>query len=145
MFKFNRLVCVLLVCSLAGLALAKAIKIKEITPYAGTEEALAGADGMAIFNYHDGQNNNSNTEVTVAITDFIPGETYGAFVTPGGGVNVPEVANPAGNATFHGFYTFDLCLWNDVGITVVIWRDANENLLPDLPEEAVAEGFVPCP
>ena len=147
MLRFNRLVAVVLVGVFVAAAFAKAIKIREITPYAETEEAANGADGMAIFNYHDGQNNNSSTEVTVAITDFIAGETYGAYVINAGGVNLPEVANPAGNANFHGFYTFDLCNeWNVGGLTVIIWRDLDGNLLP-APDgsEDVAEGWTACP
>ena len=146
MLRFNRVVCVLAVGLLVTVAFAKAIKIKEITPVAGTEEALNGADGMAIFNYHDGENNNSSTEVTVAITDFMPGKTYGAYVIPGGGVDLPEVANPAGNANFHGVFTFDLCIWNEVGLTVVIWRDLDENgvYTPGVDED-VAEGWTACP
>ena len=142
MLRFNRLVCVVAVCLVVGVAFGAAIKIRAITPYEGTEEALAGGDGMAILNYHPG---NNKTEATVAITDFVPGATYGAYLNPGGGVNLPEVANPSGNANWHGTYNFDLCLWNEDGITVYIWRDANGNLLPDLPDEVVAEGFAPCP
>jgi hypothetical protein len=146
MFRFSRLIAVLAVCAIVTAALAKAIKIREITPLPGTLEYGTDADGMAIFNYHDGQNNNSNTEATVAITDFVPGETYGAWVTPGGDVSFAEVANPAGNATFHGFFTSDLCLWNEVGITVTIWReqDGTYGRATDGSED-VAEGFAPCP
>ncbi|MGB2984551.1 MAG: hypothetical protein WBE26_01600 [Phycisphaerae bacterium] len=143
MFKFNRLALVLAVCVCVGIALGAAIKIKDITPYAGTEEAATGGDGMAIFNYHPG---NNETEATVAITDFVPGVRYGTWVIPGGEVNVRENANPAGNANWHGSFGFDLCLWNPDGITVIIWRDfdGNDERAVDGSED-VAEGWVACP
>ena len=145
MLRFSRVVCVLLVCAIAGIAVGKALKIKLIAPLSGTLEYNTDADGMAIFNYHDGANNNSDTEATVAITDFIPGETYGAWVIPGGDVNYPEVANPAGNANFHWSFDSDLCLWQ-TGITVKIWReqDGTYGRAADGSED-VAEGFVACP
>jgi hypothetical protein len=81
------------------------VKIKAITPYNGES---SDADGMAILNYHNG---NNLTEVQVAITDFTPGVTYGVVVS---GVNdfgdrqrcfdysAAITANPAGNGAFHG-------------------------------------------
>ncbi len=146
MFRFNRVVTVLVVGVVVAAAFGKAIKMREITPLGGTLEEGSDADGMAIFNYHDGANNNSDTEATVAITDFIPGETYGAWVIPGGDVTYPEVANPSGNANFHGSFNFDLCLWNEYGITVKIWReqDGTYGRAVDGSED-VAEGWVDCP
>ena len=146
MFRFSRLIVVLAVCAIVTATLAKARKIREITPLAGTLEEGTDADGMAIFNYHDGQNNNSSTEATVAITDFIAGETYGAWVSPGGDVTFPEVANPAGNATFHGFFTFDLCIFGIPETKVTIYReqDGTYGRAGDGSED-VAEGVAPCP
>ncbi len=141
MLRFNRLVCVVAVCLVVGVAFGAAIKIKAITPYEGTEEAAMGGDGMAILNFNQGVN---KTEVTVAITDFVPGAVYGAYLSNGGGVALPEIANSSGNANWHGSYISDLCNWQE-SITVYIWRDADGDLVPDLPDEAVAEGFAPCP
>lgn len=143
MLRFNRLAAVVLVGVLVTVAFGKAIKIKAISPYEGTQEALNGADGMAIFNYHPGGN---QTEATVAITDFVPGEIYGTWIIPGGMVNLAEIANPAGNATFHGFFDFDLCKWNENGITVYIFRDLDGDLMPNMDgSEFVAEGWSDCP
>ncbi len=142
MLKFSRLVCVLAVCLIVGVAVGKAIKVKAITPYAGTEEAGTGGDGMAIFNYHPG---NTETEATVAITDFVPGALYGTWVVPGGEVSLPGIANSSGNVNWHGSFQFDLCAWNENGITVYIWRDLDGDLQPaDDGSEYVAEGWASC-
>ena len=80
------------------------------------------------------------------ITDFVPGARYGTWVIPGGEVNVRETANPAGNVNWHGSFAFDLCLWNESGITVIIWRDFDENDERSVDgSEDVAEGWVACP
>ena len=135
MFKFNRLVCVLLVCSLVGVALAKAVKIKA---FDWVHVENPDGDGMAIANYHPG---NTNTEITAAITDFLPNTDYYLAVEPGLS-GAPVTTNVAGNATTHAFTGFDICITG--GVTFTVWRDLNNDGLRQ-PEEDRAQGFQACP
>ena len=104
MLRFNRLVLVLGICLCVGAALGAAIKIKGLTPVGlGVNENPEG-DGMAILNYHQG---NNQTEVTVAITDFIPETDYHITVFPGTD-DAPVTTNPAGNANTHQVVDYDV-------------------------------------
>lgn len=152
MFKFSRLICALCVCCCVGFAYGKAIKIKSIVPLTGTLEAENGADGMAIFNPHPTDDGQGATEFTIAITDFIPGETYDVFLVPGASANLePQIANAAGNANWTGDLSTALCTFGG-SIRVIIYQDMDGNGSPfvtgtdilDL-NEAVAEGDATCP
>lgn len=95
MFKFNRLVCVLLVGSVVAIAYGKAVKVTELTPLAPES---ADADGMVILNYNVGQD---RTEVQVAITGFEAYADYTVLVKAMGEVTLPITTNGAGNGSGH--------------------------------------------
>ncbi len=71
MFKFNRIVCVLLLCSAVGVAFGAATKIRAFIAMPGVESG--DADGMCIINYNSGQD---ATIVQIVITDFQPYTVY---------------------------------------------------------------------
>ncbi|MEK7731054.1 MAG: hypothetical protein AAB363_04280 [Planctomycetota bacterium] len=71
MFKFRRLLCVVLVCALVGVAYGAATKIKSFTTYNEPD----GADAMAIMNIADGQ----AAIIQVMVNGFSPNTTYFVF------------------------------------------------------------------
>ena len=77
MLKFRRLLCVVLVCALVGVAYGAARKISSFAPQ-GSEPATA--DGMAIFNFAQGtggpNGTNGKTILNIMITGFTPFTTY---------------------------------------------------------------------
>ena len=95
MFKFNRLVCVLLVGSCVAIAYGKAVKVTGLTP---VSPESADADGMAILNYHPGHD---RTEVQVALTGFEVYTDYEVLVSGAGVVNLIITTNAAGNGSGH--------------------------------------------
>lgn len=142
MFKFNRLVCVLLVCAVVAVAYGKAIKIKAISPVGLGVIENPDADGMAVLNYHQG---NNSTESTVAITDFLPDTEYGITVVALGGGATTVTTNAAGNANWHAVFDRDICEF-ETEICVVVWLDDDEpadGRDPDGSEDR-AEGCAPC-
>jgi len=139
MFKFNRVVCALAVCAIVGVACGAAIKIKALTL---TDLGMAEspeADGMAIMNYNQG---NEQTEVTVAITDFMPDTFYYIAVEPGIG-GAPVTTNSSGNANYHGVIGWDVCAW-EPQVCVYVWIDGNGDMLFQEGEKRAA-GCTPCP
>lgn len=77
MFKFNRLVCAVLVCTCVAIAYGAATKIRSFVPQ-GFENPEA--DGMAILNYASGQD---ETIVQIILSDFTPEIAYDVvFVSP---------------------------------------------------------------
>ena len=120
MFRFNRLVCVLLVGSVAAVAYGKALKVTELVPV-GAENATA--DGMAILNYNAGQ---SRTEVQVAITDFLPDREYMINVgTVYGHVSATVMTNASGNAHAHRIAATDITDGASVCAYVNVFFDAD--------------------
>ena len=146
MFRFNRLALMLGVCAWVGIALGAAIKIKSLTPIGeGVAESPDG-DGMAIMNYHQG---NNATEITVAITDFLPNTDYFVTVNPGI-IRASLPTNSSGNANTHESIDFDICKY-EPEVCVFIWRDDDGDLERDAdpwwepgPEDR-AYGCTPCP
>ena len=70
MFRFNRVVCMLLVCSFVGIAYGAAVRITDFV----ISEDGSNADAMAILTYAPGRD---ITNVQVIVSDFEPGRTYG--------------------------------------------------------------------
>ncbi|UCC29161.1 MAG: hypothetical protein JSU86_13275 [Phycisphaerales bacterium] len=137
MFRFNRLVCVLLVGTCVGVAFAAAVKIKAFTP-----EGVNGlaenpyCDGMAVLNHHPG---NNATEVQVAVTDFLPDTVYGVMLEAGGfcgGFSNPEafMTNANGNGHYHHSVPYD-CSQAPV-ITIYRW-DGDVNSIWDVSEDEI--------
>jgi len=91
MFKFRRLLCVVLVCALVGVAYAGARKIKSFTTF----NEPPGADGMAILNIHDG----TGQEVQLILTDFTPDNEYLPVLW--NGIDGP------GNSEYNAFHTMN--------------------------------------
>jgi len=106
MFRFRKVLCIVLVCALVGVAYGAARKIRTFTTCSEVVTACAespDADGMAIFNIHDG----TGQEVQLMVTGFTPDTEYVVRLfdpraTPG---NEPEqgtfITNGVGNGTFH--------------------------------------------
>lgn len=77
MFKFNRLVCAVLVCTCVAIAYGAATKIRSFVPQ-GLENPEA--DGMAILNYASGQD---ETIVQIILSGFTHDTAYDVvFVSP---------------------------------------------------------------
>lgn len=77
MFKFNRLVCALAVCTCVAIAYGAATKIRS---FENVAESNPDADGMAILNYASGQD---ETIVQIILSDFTHDTAYDmVFVSP---------------------------------------------------------------
>jgi hypothetical protein len=139
MLRFNRVVCVLAVGALVGVAFGAVIKIKGLTPVGSGITESPDADGMAIVHYKEGK---QLTEVNVAITDFMPETDYYIAVEPGI-AGAPVTTNPSGNAHYHGEIGWDICAW-EPQVCVYVWIDDDGSGL-FTPGEKRAEGCTPCP
>ncbi len=112
MFKFNRLVCVLLACGLVGVVWGAVRKIPSFV----VEETLAdcdtgnpiyldmdpNADGMAILNYASGAD---KTIVQVIVSDFTGAlsiDRYIVRLSPDVGDLGTFLVDSQGNGHFHG-------------------------------------------
>lgn len=140
MFKFNRLVCVLLVGSVVAVAYGKALKVTELVP-AGAENTTA--DGMAILNFNQGQ---SRTEVQVAITDFLADTEYMINVgTIYGTVSATVMTNASGNAHAHRIAASDITDGGSACADVTVFFDENgDNWYSEEIDELRATG-TSCP
>jgi len=138
MSRFHRIVWVLAVCACAGVAFGAAIKIKALTLTAVGEAESPEGDGMAIMNYNQG---NEQTEVTVAITDFMPDTNYQISVDYGI-YAAPVTTNASGNANYHGTITFDVCAY-EPEVCVYVWIDDGDMTRQD--GEVRAYGCTACP
>ncbi len=136
MLKFNRVAAVVLMCTLVTATFGAAIKIKA---FDWVHADNLDGDGMAIANYHQG---NNRTEITAAITDFLPNTNYMIAVEPGLS-GAPVTTNAAGNANAHAFTTFDICLFGGQ-VDFVIWQDDNGDFIRQVDEER-ATGSTLCP
>lgn len=111
MLRFNRLVCLLVVCSLVGVVYGAA-RISSFSVFDGRESA--DADGMAILNYASG---NNTTLIQVILSGLTAGRSYDVGLIPDGafpadcdtdipcGVGFNDDAFEAdqeGHGTFHG-------------------------------------------
>ena len=80
MFKYSRLMWVVLLCVMVGVAFGAARKISSFTPVDGFEGIEA--DGMAILNYSSG--GGGKTIVQIIVSDFTPNTVYDvALLLPG--------------------------------------------------------------
>lgn len=148
MFRFNRWVCALAVCLAVGAVYAKAIKVKGLVPVGVGVTENPDADGMAIANYHQG---NNQTEIQMAITGFQPNTTYHVAFDPGIG-KAYVLTNSAGNASSHHFVHFDVCAWGRVEVCAYVFIDDDDDPAEqgwgqrdaDGSEDR-AMGCTPCP
>ncbi|UCE60097.1 MAG: hypothetical protein JSU63_21965 [Phycisphaerales bacterium] len=103
MSRFNRIVCVVLVCTLAGFAYAKAVKSKELIAAGLGTDLNPDADGMIVMNYHD--SSTPTIEVQVKATGLVPQKTYGVQVDPGFTDPLAFTASASGNGSYHNTIT----------------------------------------
>ncbi len=140
MFRFNRIVCVLFVCCIVGIAYGKAIKVTELV---AVDNENPTADGMVILNYNQGQ---ARTEIQIAITDFEPDTDYKILVsTIFGGVIASVTTNPSGNAQAHRIAITDITDNGNACADVKVFFDTSGNGDYDVGiDELRAEG-TNCP
>jgi len=119
MFKFRRLLCVVLVCALVGVAYGAARKIRSFSTF----DEPADADAMAIMNIADSQ----GTVFQVIVTGFTPDTTYWIGRVDDGGdpnacfppdvISDPLVTDSNGDATWHVKHGTNFP-WSNIGIYV---------------------------
>ncbi len=140
MFRFNRVVCFLLVCSVPGLALGEgAVKIKTFTPVLTGESENPEIDGMVVANHDNGQGTSSSgvSHVNVTVTDLQPETAYRAWVTGGhGGGSLNLTTNKAGIAHAGTEFTNDVTTDFDgnpfnIHVYIFIDFDGDFNVAPD--------------
>ena len=102
MLRFNRLVCVVLVCGLSGLAYSKAVKSRDMTPAGLGADVTPDVDGMIIMNHHDSAT--PTTEVQIKVTGLTPQTTYGVQVHPGFTDPVAFTTSASGNGSYHNTF-----------------------------------------
>jgi hypothetical protein len=133
MFRFNRLVCALLVCSCVGFAYAKAIKVVALTPVGAGVTESPDADGMALLNYNPGQ---TRTEVQVSLTDFQANTEYTVDVlTVYGGPTLRMITNARGNAQGHAIAITDITDGGNATAEVTVYIDSNDDYFPTEEEK----------
>ena len=134
MFRFNRLLCGLVVCGTVAVAFGAAVKIKAFTPVGNGAIESPDGDGMAILNYHPG---NDTTEIQFAITDFRPNTVYGVKLESDfGGFSAPEAiaTNVVGNGTYHHTIPFDRT--GNPSVTIYVW-DGDTNTIFDVSADEI--------
>lgn len=133
MIRFNRMVCVLLVCGCVGLVYAKAIKVVSLDAVGAGIAESPNADGMAILNYNVGQ---TRTEVQVALTDFVPDTEYTVDVlTIFGGPTFRITTNARGNGQGHAVAIQDITDSGTACADVTVYIDANNDFFPQDDEK----------
>lgn len=153
MFKFNRVVCGLLVCGCVAVVLAKPIKIFSLDP---TARESVDADGMGLLNVVKDPGN-THTLAHLTLTDFTPNACYAAlFFTesdclpgrqlgPTIGPAQGLITNAAGNAHGEGGSGFgDATCDGTACIDLEVWFDPNCDGLVDEDGELAATG-TSCP
>ncbi len=140
MFKSkSSMYCAFLVLLCAAVTFGAAVKVRAI-PAAGVNGLAENpdADGMAILNYHSG---NNATEVQVIISDFLPNTTYGVKVE--GGISgfsdpIAITTNAKGNGNYHNSTNFDIT--TNATVTIYIWDGDIDSIFEISADELRAEG-----
>ncbi len=99
MFRFNRAVCVVLVCAIAGVALGKAVRSKELIAAGAGADLNPDVSGMIVMNFHD--SNTPSTEIVVKVDGLAPFTTYGVQVMPGFTNPLAFTTGGAGSGAHH--------------------------------------------
>lgn len=127
MFRFNRVVCFLFVCSATGFALAGANKSNSLSAIGLGETLNPDASGMVLLNYHAGST--SQTEVQIMVKGLEPGVTYGVKLHPGFSDPLAFTASAAGTGHYHGTVMFDvLTLAPDWTVQIYVWDGNPTNI-----------------
>ena len=111
MFKFNRLLCVVLVCALAGFAYSKAVKSKELIAAGLGGDLNPDVSGMIIMNFHDSAT--PATEVVISVKGLAANTTYGVQIAPGETNPLAFTTNEEGHGGYHAKvnFPFDISPW----------------------------------
>lgn len=118
MLRFNRVLCVILVCAGVGAAYAAVVKIKDLHPAGIGLIQNPNADGMAILHY---KQQSGFTDVNVVITDFLPNTVYGVCLSPGGQVSGTIETNESGNGHIHDdTFAGDITAGGCVTVTIFV-------------------------
>jgi hypothetical protein len=141
MFKFSRMLCVMVVCAVAGAALGAVIKIKDLTAVGPGLSENPACDGMSILHWKPQQGENGETQVNVVINNFQPNTVYGVryedqFGT-GGEFSQAITTNPAGNGHWHDSNMFDVTS----SPRVIIFIDDDNDFAYTPGEERACGGF----
>lgn len=141
MLRFNRMVCLLLVCSLVGVAFAKAIKVTALVPE-GNENV--DADGMVIINFQPGTPSN---EVQVMLSDFTPDKEYLVLVGSLFGRTVLQVTtNGVGNGSGHKSSGGpDITDGGNACMDVIVFFDGDGDFFPDSDVDEIRATGSNCP
>jgi hypothetical protein len=126
MFRFNRLVCVVLVCTLAGFAYSKAVKSRGLIA-AGLGGVLTpDVDGMIIMNHHDSAT--PTTEVQIKVTGLEPQKTYGVQVFPGFADPLAFTSSASGNGAYHGTVSLGIDFTQISVVRIFEWDGVTSNI-----------------
>lgn len=117
MKRFTYVFATIGVCALATVVVSKQLKFKALTPVGpGITENPEG-DGMVHIKFKEGPN--SQSDISVHISNFLPSTTYGVQLDPGITDPLAITTNPAGNGQWSGSVSFDVTQFNP---TVRIFR-----------------------
>lgn len=122
MLKFNRVICLLLVCTCIGVVYAKATKIFIfVNVNAGVDDNPDG-DGVVIIKYSEVL---LGTTVQISMSGFVPDTEYFVAMVPGFS-SVAVSSNAAGNFQLRPVVQFDVIEENP-NPCVIIWRDDDDD------------------
>lgn len=146
MFRFNRLVCVLVGCMMCSVSFGKAVKIKVFTPVLTGETANPDVDGMAVFNYRDPEGNSTAmTHIAFTVSDLLPDTEYSVqFRGTMGGATTRFTTNLAGVGHVNTHTNSDITthyLGGPENIHVYVFIDTDEDFTVN-PSEIRAVGCV---
>ena len=120
MLKFNRVMCVLLVCVCVGVVYARTYMVLEIEPVGLGEIENDDGEGAAFLKF---SRRDHGTHVWVRVYDFLPDTMY--FVTVVHGIVRASMPTDAeGDGRLHRLINFDVFSL-DPNPDVIIWRDDN--------------------
>ncbi|UCG33122.1 MAG: hypothetical protein JSU68_00535 [Phycisphaerales bacterium] len=140
MLRFNRIVCVVLVCALAAAAYPAAVKSREMIAAGLGEELTPDVDGMIIMNFHD--SNTPATEVQIKVTGLEPGVTYGVQVDPGFTDPLAFTTSASGNGSYHGSVNFPFDISAYAVVRIFEWDGVDQTLVYVSYDELRAYGCV---
>lgn len=113
MLECNRLIVVVTVCAVAGVAYPKAGVIKVLTAAGAGLEANPDVDGGVVMNYHDSSGQyGAVTEIQLQAKWLEPNTVYGVQVEPGVTDRFAFTTNANGHGHWHNFVTFDVTQFN---------------------------------
>lgn len=140
MFRFNRLVCVVVICALAGFAYSKAVKSKDLTAAGLGGDVNPDVDGMIIMNHHD--SSTPTTEVQIKATGLAPQTMYGVQVHPGFTDAFAFTTSTSGNGAYHNTVSLGMDLTEYMVVKIFVWDGVGQNMDEVTYQELRAYGCV---